>query len=44
MGTSDNNRRAKFYSITRSGRKKLGEQSANWERLSSVIGRVLAEP
>jgi PadR family transcriptional regulator PadR len=41
-GTSDNNRRAKFYSLTRRGRKKLAEDSAYWERLSSVMGRVLA--
>ena len=40
-GTSDNNRRAKFYAITRSGRKQLAVETANWERLSAVIGRVL---
>ena len=38
-GTSENNRRAKFYSITRSGRKKLARQAENWDRLSAVIGR-----
>lgn len=38
-GTSDNNRRAKFYSITRSGRKKLARHAENWGRLSEVIGR-----
>lgn len=38
-GTSDNNRRAKFYSITRNGRKKLARQAENWGRLSAVIGR-----
>jgi transcriptional regulator len=41
-GTSDNNRRAKFYSITRSGRKQLAEDAAYWQRLSGVMGRVLA--
>jgi PadR family transcriptional regulator, regulatory protein PadR len=41
-GTSDNNRKAKFYSITRKGRKQLVEDSAYWRRLSSVIGKVLA--
>jgi transcriptional regulator len=41
-GTSDNNRRAKYYSITRAGRKQLAEETANWERLSAVITRVLA--
>jgi transcriptional regulator len=41
-GTSDNNRKAKFYSITKRGRKKLTEDAAYWERLSGVMGRVLA--
>ena len=41
-GTSDNNRRAKYYSITRAGRKQLAVETANWERLSAVIGRVLS--
>jgi len=41
-GTSDNNRKAKFYSITKIGRKQLSEDAAYWQRLSSVIGRVLA--
>ena len=41
-GTSDNNRRAKYYSITRAGRKQHAEETSNWERLSAVIGRVLA--
>src|SRR5262249_50984099 len=40
-GTSDNNRKAKFYSITRAGRKQLTAEAQNWERISSVIGRVL---
>jgi len=41
-GTSDNNRKAKFYSITRSGRRQLCEDAAYWQRLTSVMGRVLA--
>jgi len=41
-GTSDNNRRAKFYSITRNGRKQLLEDAAYWRKLSGVMGRVLA--
>jgi PadR family transcriptional regulator PadR len=40
-GTSDNNRKAKFYSITKAGRKQLTAQAENWERISTVIGRVL---
>jgi PadR family transcriptional regulator, regulatory protein PadR len=41
-GASENNRRAKFYSITQAGRKKLAEETTYWQRLSAVIGRVLA--
>ena len=41
-GTSENNRKAKFYSLTRSGRKQLAEDAAYWRRLSGVMGRVLA--
>jgi len=40
-GTSANNRKAKFYSITRAGRKQLQAEAQNWERISAVIGRVL---
>ena len=40
-GTSDNNRKAKFYSITKAGRKQLHAEAQNWERISGVIGRVL---
>jgi PadR family transcriptional regulator, regulatory protein PadR len=43
-GTSDNNRKAKFYSITGSGRKQLAKDAAYWGRLSQVMGRVLAMP
>jgi len=41
-GASENNRKAKFYSITRAGRKQLAEETSNWRRLAAVIGRVLA--
>jgi transcriptional regulator len=41
-GASDNNRRARFYSITRSGRKQLAAETENWQRVSAVIGRMLA--
>ena len=41
-GASEKNRRAKYYSITRSGRKRLAEETSYWQRLSAVIGRVLA--
>ncbi len=40
-GVSENNRRAKFYSITRSGRKQLTTEAENWERIAGVMGRVL---
>lgn len=40
-GTSQNNRRAKFYSITKNGRKQLAAEAENWERIAGVMGRVL---
>lgn len=40
-GASDNNRKAKYYSISKSGRKQLARETANWERISGLIGRVL---
>ena len=40
-GTSDNNRKAKYYAITRGGRKQLAEQTENWERIAGVMGRLL---
>jgi len=43
-GTSDNNRKAKYYSITKDGRKQLTKDAAYWQRLSSVMGRVLSMP
>lgn len=42
-GTSENNRKAKFYSITKRGLKQLAIETENWERISSVIGRVLSQ-
>jgi PadR family transcriptional regulator PadR len=41
-GTSEANRRAKFYSITKAGRRQLREQRSYWRRLTAVLGRVLA--
>ena len=40
-GTSENNRRAKFYAITSAGRAQLKAETENWARISGVIGRVL---
>jgi PadR family transcriptional regulator, regulatory protein PadR len=40
-GVSENNRKAKYYSITKAGRKQLKIETENWERISGVIGRVL---
>ncbi len=40
-GTSENNRRAKFYRVTRAGRKQLAEETENWERLSTAIARIM---
>src|ERR1700731_3615293 len=40
-GVSSNNRKAKFYSITKKGRKRLSEDAVNWQRLASVMSRVL---
>lgn len=42
-GTSENNRKAKFYSITKRGLKQLAIETENWERISGVIGRVLGQ-
>lgn len=41
-GTSDNNRKAKFYAITKAGRKQLAQDTAYWQRLAGVMQRVLA--
>jgi len=40
-GTSENNRKAKFYTISRAGRKQLVTETENWQRISGVIGRLL---
>src|ERR671938_1855066 len=40
-GVSENNRKARYYSITRAGRKQLARETENWERIAGVIGRVL---
>jgi transcriptional regulator len=40
-GTSDNNRRAKFYRLTRRGRARLGHEAASWNRIADAIGLAL---
>jgi DNA-binding PadR family transcriptional regulator len=40
-GASENNRRARFYSITRQGRKQLALEEKNWEQMAAFIARVL---
>src|SRR5918997_3167174 len=40
-GTSENNRRAKYYRLTAAGRKQLAAETTKWERLAAAIGRVL---
>jgi transcriptional regulator len=40
-GTSDNNRKAKFYTLSRRGRTQLQVETANWERIAGVMSRVL---
>jgi PadR family transcriptional regulator, regulatory protein PadR len=40
-GASDNNRKARFYSITKAGSKQLAREEQSWQRISTVIGRVL---
>lgn len=41
-GISENNRKAKFYSITKAGRQQLARETEDWQRISGVIGRVLS--
>jgi PadR family transcriptional regulator len=41
LGVSENNRKAKFYSLTRSGRKQLAAEAASWERMSALMARLL---
>jgi PadR family transcriptional regulator, regulatory protein PadR len=40
-GESENSRRAKFYALTRAGRKRLDQETANWERLAGAVQRIL---
>ena len=40
-GASDNNRRARFYAITRAGKKQLAEEVENWERISGIMARFV---
>jgi PadR family transcriptional regulator, regulatory protein PadR len=40
-GVSDNNRKAKYYSLTRSGRKQLAAEAESWERMAGIIARLL---
>ena len=42
-GASDNNRQAKFYRLTRAGRRQLAEETKTWERLAEAVGRILAQ-
>jgi transcriptional regulator len=40
-GVSENNRKAKFYAITRAGRRQLAAETRNWERVAGALGRLL---
>lgn len=41
-GSSDNNRQAKFYRLTKAGHRRLREETALWEQMSAAVGRILA--
>jgi PadR family transcriptional regulator PadR len=41
-GASENNRQAKFYQLTRAGRKQLAEETRSWERITQAVARILA--
>lgn len=43
-GVSENNRRARFYGITKAGEKQLAVETEKWERVAAMMGRVLADP
>ena len=43
-GVSDNNRRAKFFDITKSGRRQLAKETDNWWRIASIMSRLLQKP
>jgi len=40
-GSSDNNRQAKFYELTKAGRKQLADETRNWERMAGAVARIL---
>ncbi len=40
-GVSENNRRARFYELTKAGRKQLASEAANWERIAAILARFL---
>jgi len=40
-GTSENNRKARFYTLTKAGRKQLAKETAKWRRLAAAIGRIV---
>src|SRR5687768_1924537 len=40
-GASENNRKAKFYAITKAGRRQLANEAANWQRIAGVMARLL---
>lgn len=41
-GASENNRQAKFYELTRAGRKQLADETRNWERMAGAVARILS--
>lgn len=43
-GTSDNNRKARYYSLTARGAKQLEQRAANWQRIASVMDRIFKQP
>lgn len=42
-GVSDNNRKARFYSLTRAGHAQLAQEKRNWQKITSIMGRMLGE-
>jgi transcriptional regulator len=43
-GVSENNRKAKFFRITKAGRRQLAKEADNWRRIAGIMGRLLEEP
>ena len=43
-GASENNRKAKFYKLTRAGRKQLAKEAENWEQTTAILARFMASP